>query len=258
MNPWLRVGLVFGLAIAAALFLKVLPPVIVLVFFIGGIAAVNLGLKRRVKSERAEFRSDAVGLKHERGDPFGLTGYPFALFSRCGEASVEDVRWGTWRGSEVKRFDLACTTRAGERARFACAIGPASPAVVPLIVEAERWGTLLGDAPFGTVEPAASDGERTYLVRCDDAAFARPLVGPAMVEWLEGQEDPWGFELHGSLALVYGPPSAGLEGPLERLHVFVERTTAVLAPSGTGEIASRRPDPPPSGGARLGEPSDPS
>lgn len=253
MNPWLRVGLVFGLAVAAALFLKVLPPVIVLVFFVGGIAAVNLGLKRRVKTERAEFRSDALGLKHERHDPFGLTGYPFALFSRCGDASVEEVRWGSWQGSEVKRFDLACTTRAGEPARFACAIGPASPAVVPLLVEAERWGSLLGDPPFGPVEPAPQGGGRTYVVRCDDAAFARSLVGPAMLDWLEGQEDPWGFELHGSLALVYGPPSAGVEGPLERLRAFVELTGAALASSGTGAIPSR-PDPADRRG--LGERSD--
>jgi hypothetical protein len=37
MNPWLRMLAAFGVAIAAALFLKVLPPLIVLVFFIGGI-----------------------------------------------------------------------------------------------------------------------------------------------------------------------------------------------------------------------------
>ena len=41
MNPWLRVLAVFGAAIAAALLLKVLPPLIILVFFVGGIAAVN-------------------------------------------------------------------------------------------------------------------------------------------------------------------------------------------------------------------------
>ena len=35
MTPWLRMLAAFGLAIAAARFLKVLPPLIVLVSFIG-------------------------------------------------------------------------------------------------------------------------------------------------------------------------------------------------------------------------------
>ncbi|MGA9159657.1 MAG: hypothetical protein WB297_02160 [Actinomycetota bacterium] len=60
MNPWLRVVAAFALAIAAAPFLKVLPPLIVLLFFVGGIAGANLALMRRVKSERAEFRNDAL------------------------------------------------------------------------------------------------------------------------------------------------------------------------------------------------------
>jgi hypothetical protein len=66
MTPWLRVLAAFGFAIAAALFLKVLPPLIVLVFFIGGIAAVNLGLRRKVKDEGKGFTSEALGLKLER------------------------------------------------------------------------------------------------------------------------------------------------------------------------------------------------
>jgi hypothetical protein len=61
MNPWLRVLAAFGLAIAAALFRKVLPPLIVLVSFIGGIAAVNLGLRRKV-------RTSARGSRARRSD----------------------------------------------------------------------------------------------------------------------------------------------------------------------------------------------
>jgi hypothetical protein len=59
MNPWLRVLAVFGVAIAAALFLKVLPPLLVLVFFVGGIAAVNLTLRRRVKNSEARPPRDS-------------------------------------------------------------------------------------------------------------------------------------------------------------------------------------------------------
>jgi hypothetical protein len=186
----------FGVAIAAALFLKVLPPLIVLVFFIGGIAAVNLRLRRKVKDERKGFASEALGLKVEREDPFGLTGYPFALFSRCEAGSIEDVRWGTWRGLEVKRFDLACATRAAEQVRFGCAIGPVAPAAVPLVLEAAVWGTLLGDPPFDAVDVGAADGERGYAVRCADPGSARARRSRA-VRWVGDLDEPWGFEIHG-------------------------------------------------------------
>jgi hypothetical protein len=247
MTSWLRVLAAFGVAVAAALFLKVLPPLIVLVFFIGGIAAVNLGLRRKVKVERAGFASQALGLKLEREDPFGLTGYPFALFSRCEESSIEDLRWGTWRGLEVKRFDLACATRPGERVRFACAIGPIARATVPLVVEAAVWGTMLGEPPSGAVDVAGADAERAYAVRCADAGFARALVGPEMLRWLGNLDEPWGFEIHGSLALVYGPSSCGVEEPLERLHGFVNLAGAALTPAVT-ETVPPRPDAPPEGG----------
>lgn len=250
MNPWLRVLAAFGVAIAAALFVKVLPPLIVLVLFIGGIAAVNRGLRRKVKDERAGFPSEALGLRLERQDPFGLTGYPFALFSRCEAGSIEDVRGGTWGGLEVRRFDLACATRLGERVRFACAIGPIAPATVPLVIEAAVWGTLLGDPPSDAVDVGAAGGERDYAVRCADPGFARVLVGPEMLRWLGGLDEPWGFEIHGSLALVYGPPSSVVEEPLERLHAFVSLAGAALTPAGT-EAVPPRSDAPPEGG-RVG------
>ena len=249
MNPWLRMLAVFGVAISAALFLKVLPPLIVLAFFIGGITAVNLGLKRKGKGERAEFRSEAIGLKLERQDPFGLTGYPFALFSRCAGPSIEDVRWRAWRGLEVKRFDLACSTRAGEQVRFGCAIAPTVPASVPLLVEAAVLETLLGDPPFDAVDVGASDADRVYTVRCDDPGFARAFVGPTMLRWLGELEGPWGFEVHGSLAMVYGPPSSGVEEPLERLHAFLELAAAALTPAGTETV----PTPPVAGTIRPPE-----
>ena len=251
MNPWLRVLAAFCLAISAALFLKVLPPLIVLVFLLGGIAAVNLGLRRKVKDERKGFASEALGLKVEREDPFGLTGYPFALFARCEAGSIEDVRWGTWRGLEVKRFDLGCATRAGEQVRFGCAIAPIEPATVPLVVEAAVWRNLLGDPPFDPVDVGVADGERGYAVRCADPGFARALVGPEMLQWLGGLDEPWGFEISGSLALVYGPPSSGVEEPLERLHAFVNLVGATLTPAGT-EAVPPRPDAPSEGRAEDG------
>jgi hypothetical protein len=243
MNPWLRVLTVFGVAIAAALFLKILPPFIVLVFFVGGIAAVNLTLQRRVKNERGAHRSETLGLKRGKGDPFGLLGYPFALFSRCEQAAIEDVRWGAWRGLEVKRFDLSCSTPSGgERTRFACAIGPAGPTVVPLVVEAETLAGLLGEPAMGKVDVGSPGPGDPHVVRCDDPAFARAIVGPPMLRWLGGLEEPWGFEVHGSLAIAYGPPSSGVQDMLERLRGFAELVQAALSQPVVTETVPTGPD----------------
>jgi hypothetical protein len=243
MNPWLRVLTLFGVAIATALFLKALPPLIVLVFLVGGIAAVTLTLRRRVKGERGAFRSEALELRRGN-DPFGLLGYPFALFSRCDQGAIENVRWGKWQGLEVKRFDFSCSIpTGGGRTRFACAIGPAGPSIVPLVVEANALGTLLAEPVMEKVDVGPTASERPYVVRCDDAAYARAIVGPPMLRWLDGLEEPWGFEVHGSLALAYGPPWFGVEDALERLLGFTQLAQAALPqppvtePAATGSDA---------------------
>jgi len=220
MNPWMRVLVAFGVAVAAALFLKLLPPFIVLVAFIGGIAVVNLRLKGRVKKERATFRSEVVGLRFETRDRFGLLAYPFALFGRCERAEVEGVRWGAWHGLEVKRFDLSYAPSAGEeRTRLACAIASSAYAPLPVLVESTLLSGLLAEPTTATVPVDGLPPDR-WVVRCEDPALAKAIVGPSMTSWLSELEEPWGFEVSGSLALAYGPPSAGIEEPLERLEAF--------------------------------------
>ena len=220
MTPWVRLLLLFVLAVAAAMVLKLLPPVIVLVAFVGGVVAINLRLKRRVKRERATLRSQADGLRLERGDPFGLLAFPFALFGRCGRPEVDNVRSGTWHALDVKRFDVSSESWDGrEGARFACAIAPARSTVLPLVVESARFAGVLTAPELETVRVEGLDPER-WVLRCADAALAGALVGPSTVAWLSELEDPWGFEMSGSLALAYGPASAGLEEPLERLEAF--------------------------------------
>ena len=78
-----------------------------------------------------------------------------------------------------------------------------------------------------------------------------------MLRWVGDLDEPWGFEIHGSLALVYGPPSSGVEEPLERLHAFVSLAGAALTPVGT-EAVPPRPDATSDGGEGLGAGSEPS
>lgn len=258
MSAWLRILAIFAAAIVSALFLKVLPPVIVLVAFIAGFAAVNIMLKRRMRHEQAEVRSHVTALRREARDPFGLLGFPFALFGRGERAAIEDLRWGTWQGMEVKRFDVAfgSGSEAAGRIRLACAIGPSGPAPLPLVIESEVLSGLLADPPVERVvlgEGEVQDEVRSrYVVRSQDPAFARALVTPSTLRWLAGLEDPWGFEVSGSLALAYGPPSVGMDEPIERMKEFVERALPGLGPTaprsdaghhtGTSLAVSQDPD----------------
>jgi hypothetical protein len=214
----------------------------VLVAFVGGIGAINLHLKGRVKRERATFRREVVGLRLEQGDPFGLLVYPFALFGRCERPEVANVRWGTWHALEVKRFDLRCGPRDGpEGAGFACAIAPASHALFPLVVESTRLADLLPAPALEAVEVKGLEDER-WVVRCGDAVLAGALVGPPMVAWLSELDEPWGFELNGSLALAYGLPSAGIEEPLGRLETFARLIEEAGEQRAAGTTAHERPD----------------
>jgi hypothetical protein len=243
MNPWVRVLLAFVLAVVAGVLLKLLPPVIVLVAFVGGIVAINLRLKGRVKHERATFRSEIIGLQLERGDPFGLPAYPFMLFGRSERPEVDNVRWGTWHALEVTRFDVTCASRVGgEGTRFACAIAPAPYAVFPLAVESTRLTELLAAPALETVEAEGLDADR-WVVRCADPALAGALVGPSMVAWLSALQEPWGFEVNGSLALAYGPPSAGIEEPLERVEAFARLIEEAGRRRAARATVPERPDP---------------
>lgn len=220
MNPWMRVLVAFAIAVAAALFLKLLPPVLVLIAFLGGVTAVNLRLRGRVKRERATFRSEVVGLRFESRDRFGLLAYPFSLFGRCERAEVDGVRWGAWHGLDVKRFDLSYGPSAGEeRTRLACAVASSAYAPLPVVVESTLLAGLLAEPNTATVQVEDLPPDR-WAVRCEDPALAVAIVGPSMTSWLSALEEPWGFEVNGSLALAYGPPSAGIEEPLERLEAF--------------------------------------
>jgi hypothetical protein len=243
MNPWTRVLVAFAIAVAAGLFLKLLPPVLVLIAFLGGITAVNLRLKGRVKKERATFRSEVVGLRFETRDRFGLLAYPFALFGRCKRAEIEGVRWGAWHELEVKRFDLSYAPAAGEeRARLACAIASSASAPLPVAVESTLLSDLLAEPKTATVAVEDLPPDR-WVVRCEDPALAAVIVGPSMTSWLSKLEEPWGFEVNGSLALAYGPPSAGIEEPLERVEAFGRLLEEAREARVSQTAPPERPDP---------------
>jgi len=56
-------------------------------------------------------------------------------------------------------------------------------------------------------------------------------------------KEPWGFEVNGSLALAYGPPSAGIEEPLERVEAFARLIEEAGRRRAARATVPERPDP---------------
>jgi len=242
VNPWLRLLAVSVAVVVAALLLKVLPPIVVLVAFVGGFAYVNHVLKTKA---RTEARGDAVavlGLRREAQDPFGLLGYPLALFSRGPDPRIEDLVWGTWRGIEVRRFDVSfehpLAGPEAERPRFACALAPLGANSPHLVVEPLTFVMrLASEAPMPQVATGSERLDRALVVRCEDPTFVDDLIDERMASWLADLGEDQGFEITRSLALLYGPASAAgdVVSVLEILQGFLDRVPAsVVTADGTG------------------------
>jgi len=210
MNSWLRL---LGAAVAVvvgALLLKVLPPIIVLALFVGGVAYVNARLKpsssKRSKPSVADAR--VLGFQRSSTDTFGLVGYPLSLFSRGRDGEIVDVLWGSWHRLDVKVFEYRSLDGPSDTAparRFACALGPAPAEWPALSVEPE--GFLTPSHERGTMGMVRLGGafDGRFDVRSDDERFARQLLDLRVQDWMLASADSWGFEVNGRLVLAYRP-----------------------------------------------------
>jgi hypothetical protein len=217
MNPWLRVAAAVVGAFVCALFLKLLPPVIVLAAFVVGAFVITRSLKTRIRREAVVGQAATLGLRLEASDPFGLLGYPLSLFGRGRDGHIGEVRWGTWRGNEVKAFDFTFapappatqrSTRTEARARLSCAIAAVPRGIPPFVAEPVSIVLRLGThAPMAEVSDAGGSGAGAFVVRCDDPTFARTLLAGPVVDWLRDGGEEWGFELSGPILLIYGAPA---------------------------------------------------
>jgi hypothetical protein len=257
VNPWLRLLGAFAALVLAVLLLKVIHPLVVLVLFVGGVAWVNQLLKTQVRREHQGADAEALGLKRERGDPFGLLGYPFALLLRGRDARVDDVLWGSWQGLDARVFRFT-----GERPEtpdlprvvlaYVCASAPVDASCPSLSVEPRSFLTPPNEA--ASMRPVGTDDEdfdRRFDVRCDDPAFARSLLDAPLRSWIASLDDTWGFELSGRLALVYTAVEGGRQvtAVLPVLKGFLDRVPA--------EVRSPAPAPAPEPRPSAGVPERP-
>ncbi len=210
MRGW---GLVFGLLAGVALVavvLEALPPFVVVILAAAGIA---VGLRRyradrRVEKGRTE--ATALGLERSPDDRFGLRGLPLQLMSRGGgEASVENVMWGTWRALDVKLFDFryrSAEDAPGEGRRFVCALIPIEADCPPVVMEPKTFFTPAADlGTLDPLDPAPEGFEGAYDVRTTDRAFADALLQEDLRRWIIETEGDVAFEVSGRMLLCYAP-----------------------------------------------------
>src|SRR3990170_1976665 len=224
----------------------------VLVAVIGGVAYVNHVLRASAKTEGRGDVVAVLGLRREAQDPFGLRGYPLALFARGNDPKIEDLVWGTWRGLEVRRFDVSfehpVAGQEADRPRFACALAPLGASVPHLVVEPLTFVMrLASEVPMPQMPSGWERLDRAFVMRCEDPAFAGRLIDEPMANWLVDLGEDTGFEVTGSLALLYGPaaPPGELVTVLGTLQGFLDRVPPGLLPTqgdGSAGLGASTPD----------------
>lgn len=216
--------------VVAALLLKVVPAVLVLALFVGGVAYANHRLR---DATRKQTRSGAelLGFKREASDPFGILGYPVALFARTTDTAIDELVWGPWRGLDVRVFAASFVSptvfeEQSVRASFACAMTRVEASLPAAVVEPQAFLTRIERPPAApTVHTGDPQFDAALAVWSDDPAFARTLLDPPMREWLRSLDHRWGIEVHGRIVMVYGPrpDRPDVIAILETLKGFLDR-----------------------------------
>jgi hypothetical protein len=210
VNRWTAVVAGFVAVVAAALFLRLLPPIVVLAVFVGGTAYANRWLKRSATEEVGTTGAEMLGLKREASDPFGLLAFPLALFSRTTDPEVDELVWGPWQGIDVTVFGLTFEAPSlpgsPRRAAFACAFARVDASFPTVVAEPQAMMTSFERTPAERAVQVGDEAfERGWNVWSDDEAFARELLDAEMRDWLHSLGDAWGIEVNGQMAVVYGP-----------------------------------------------------
>lgn len=228
---WVRALAVGVLVILAALLLKFMPPIVVLVVFVGGISLVYTTGRRRARAPELRTGVDLLGLKRETVDPFGILGFPLTLFGRANDPAIDELVWGPWRALDVHSFALSFeppspTGELTPRTTFACAMAKVGGPFPGLVVEPQTFLTSLQVSPPGTpVETGDGAFDAAMNVWCEDESFALRVLDDAARAWFRSLDLHWGVEVRGQVAMIYGPrpERPDLVATLEVLRDLLER-----------------------------------
>lgn len=233
MNPWIRLLGVLAAVVVAALLLKVLHPLLVFALLIGGIAYANHVLTVKPKRERTKTTAELLGLRTDLEMQAGVAAFPFALLQRP-QARSSEVMGGSWRGAEVRLFDLETVPSVeldGVRTprRFTCVVAPLPLATPHLVVEPESFLTPAPDRPdLPSVAVGHERIDAAYEIRCESPAFAPSFLVGELATWLLEQDEGIAFETQGRAVLLYRPwtPAKDRDLLLDVLRGFLDAVPA--------------------------------
>lgn len=232
MNPWVRTLGLLGVVVFAAVLLRALPPALVLLLVVGGIVYANHVLTVR-PARQHPTTAELLGLQAMSEERAGLSSLPFALLERP-TARTLDVMVGTWRGTEVRLFDVETThpsaTAGGTPAvrRFSCALTRLPFPSPHLVVEPGAFLTSPEDRPGLPVCSVSSEHVATaFDVRCEDPSFGTAFLDGAVAAWLVARQDV-AFEMQGSAVLLYRMwiPEKDRDLMLDTLHGFLDTVSS--------------------------------
>jgi len=150
-----------------------------------------------------------LNLSYSRGDPLGLLGYPFTLFTKGDGRKLENVVYGTWQEADVTAFDFMYYEDSGKSRtdyRFDCVIVPIDADSPRLLIEHENLLTsLAGALSFHDLQFESEAFNDAYHVRCEVARFANAMLDARMMQWLLANGSGYTFEAIGDRVLVAGP-----------------------------------------------------
>jgi hypothetical protein len=218
-------------------------------FFVGVIALIVGGViwgyyAKRKRVESFQALATQLGLTYAPEDPFGIVGWPFALFQRGDGQGVENVLSGTWQGADLMAFDFwyydESTDSKGNTTRnyrrFDCAMTTIDAACSHLTIDHENLFTRIADAlALKDLQFESEEFNRSFNVKSTDDRFAYAFVDARMMQWLLGHADGYAFEVLGDRLLVAGPKIQPMEflpllGTLRTFRDQVPRAVFSLYP----------------------------
>ncbi len=199
---------------------------------------------KRKRAETFQTMATQLGLSYAPEDPFGVLGWPFALFQRGDGRGVENVLWGTWQKVDVTAFDFwyyeESTDSEGHTSRsykrFDCAITTIGAACSHLTIDHESLlSRIAGALSLKDLQFESDEFNRAFKVNAKDERFAYAFVDARMMRWLLEHAQGYAFEVLGDRLLVAGPkiqPLAFLPllGTLKAFREQVPRAVFSLYP----------------------------
>jgi len=185
--------------------------IVIVALAVAGLAFGSWWLNQARRREW-HMRAMKLGLTYSRGDPFGLLGLPFGLFSKGDDRGIDHTASGHFGDREVKLFDYwyydESTDSKGNRSRtysrFTCAVAEVGVPLPHLSIGREGVLSRLAAAVgFRDIEFESEEFNRRFKVKGDDRRFATYVVDARMMEWLLHADPANTFEIAERWLLVH-------------------------------------------------------